>query len=77
MDSAVFHPHAKLRVLVAVASYGTSNDHYLSRLIEEYRAMSFDVDIVILSNLPKQIAPDIEVLVGLPTRKPLVASFRS
>jgi hypothetical protein len=43
-----------LRILVAVASYGRSNDQYLLRLIEEYGSMSFHVEIVILSNFRKQ-----------------------
>ena len=67
--------NGRLRILVALASYGTSNDKYLSRLVEEYRAMSFDVDIVVFSNLKKQIAPDIEVLVGLPSRNPWSLPF--
>ena len=67
--------NAPLRVLVAVASYGTSNDHYLLRLIEEYRSMPFDIDIVVLSNLNKQPAPDVEVLVGLPDREILGRSL--
>ena len=75
MDGAIFNPKARLRVLVAVASYGTSNDHYLLRLVEEYRAMSFDADIVILSNLRKEISPDVEVLVGLPNRNPWSLPF--
>jgi SAM-dependent methyltransferase len=75
MDGLIFDPNARLRILVAVASYGTSNDQYLLRLVEEYRAMSFDVDIVILSNLRKQIAPDVEVLVGLPNRNPWSLPF--
>ena len=75
MDSAILHPHARLRVLVAVASHGTSNDHHLLRLVEEYRTMSFDIDIVILSNFKKQIAPDVEVLVGLPNRNPWSLPF--
>jgi 2-polyprenyl-3-methyl-5-hydroxy-6-metoxy-1,4-benzoquinol methylase len=65
----------RLRILVAIASYGTSNDHYLSRLIREYRSMSFDVKIVILSNIKKQLDPDIEVLVGMPNKDPWSLPF--
>src|ERR1700686_355548 len=75
MDCMISDPKARLRILVALASYGTSNDHYLLRLVEEYRAMSFDGDIVILSNLKKQLAPDIETLVGLPNRNPWSLPF--
>lgn len=68
-------PTARLRVLVVLASYGTANDGYLLQLIQEYRSMSFHVDLVILSNLKKQLAPDIEVLVGLPNRNPWSLPF--
>jgi SAM-dependent methyltransferase len=63
------------RILVALTSHGTTNDHYLNRLIEEYRSMSFDIDIVVLSNLRKQLASDIEVLVGLPSSNPWSLPF--
>ena len=51
------------RVLAAIASYGTRNDHYLSRLVREYHSMAFDVDIVVLSNTSKRVAPRVEVFV--------------
>jgi SAM-dependent methyltransferase len=66
---------APLRILVVLTSYGTTNDHYLIRLIEEYRSMPFDIDIVVLSNLSKQPASDIEVLVGLPSSDPWSLPF--
>jgi hypothetical protein len=62
------------RVLVAIASYGTSNDRYLERIIQEYRSMAFAVDIVVLSNIVKPI-PGIECLVGLPTKNPWSLPF--
>lgn len=64
-----------LRILVAIASYGKGNDHYLHRLIAEYRSMPFHIDIVILSNLEKKPAPEIECLVGLPSRNPWSLPF--
>src|SRR5215471_2320282 len=75
MDCATSFPKGYLRVLVALASYGTSNDHYLFQLIKEYRSMSFHVDIIVLSNLEKQLGPNIEVLVGLPNRNPWSLPF--
>jgi SAM-dependent methyltransferase len=75
MNSKMSDRSARLRILVALASHGTSNDCYLLRVIQEYRAMSFDVDIVILSNFNKQITPDIEVLVGSPTKDPWSLPF--
>jgi hypothetical protein len=55
-----------MRILVAIANYGTGNRKYLDRLIEEYRSMPWDVDIVVLSNIPKDLPGGVEVLVGLP-----------
>ena len=52
-----------MRILVAIASYGTRNDGYLSELVREYRSMPFDVDIVVLSNVSKEVAPGVEVVV--------------
>lgn len=65
----------RLRILVALASYGTSNNDHLERLIHEYRAMAFDVDVVILSNIDKRPAPDIECRVGLPSKNPWSLPF--
>jgi SAM-dependent methyltransferase len=75
MDGGLSKQNARPRVLVALASHGTSNDRYLLRVAQEYRGMSFDVDIVILSNLKKRVAPDIELLVGLPSRNPWSLPF--
>jgi 2-polyprenyl-3-methyl-5-hydroxy-6-metoxy-1,4-benzoquinol methylase len=75
MNSKMFDGSARLQILVALASHGTSNDCYLLRVIQEYRSMSFDVDIVILSNVTKHITPDIEVLVGLPNKNPWSLPF--
>lgn len=58
------------RLLVVIASYGTANNAYLDRVIQEYRSMSFDVDIVIISNIDKKSAADIECVVGLPNKNP-------
>jgi 2-polyprenyl-3-methyl-5-hydroxy-6-metoxy-1,4-benzoquinol methylase len=48
-------------MLVAVASHGTRNDRYLLQLVREYHSMSFHVDIVVLSNVPKNVASKVEV----------------
>jgi 2-polyprenyl-3-methyl-5-hydroxy-6-metoxy-1,4-benzoquinol methylase len=63
------------RVLVAVASYGTSNDCYLQQIIREYKSMTFDIDIVVLSNVDKKYIPGVECVVGLPTRDPWSLPF--
>src|SRR3974390_2859511 len=50
------------KVLAVVWSWGTSNDRYLARLISEYRAMSLGVDVVVLSNVPKDTGLGAEVM---------------
>jgi 2-polyprenyl-3-methyl-5-hydroxy-6-metoxy-1,4-benzoquinol methylase len=64
-----------MKILVAIANYGTKNQHYLSRIISEYKSMSFDIDIVVFSNIPKDLGPHIEVVVGLPSKDPWSLPF--
>src|ERR1700688_853748 len=64
-----------MKILVAIANYGTQNDRYLHRLLAEYRSMSYEVDIIVLSNLSKDLGPDVEVKVGLPTKDPWSLPF--
>lgn len=71
----VSRQHARTRVLVAIASYGRGNDRYLAQLLDEYRAMSFDVDIVVLSNIDKDLGTGVELRVGLPSKNPWSLPF--
>ena len=65
-----------MKILVAIANYGTKNARYLERVLDEYRSMTrFPFDIVVLSNIPKDLGPDIEVIVGLPTKDPWSLPF--
>lgn len=72
---AVEKPQTMLKLLVAIASYGDSNDRYLARIIQEYRSMSFKVDIVVFSNIRKNVGEGVEVHVGLPDRDPRSLPF--
>jgi O-antigen/teichoic acid export membrane protein/2-polyprenyl-3-methyl-5-hydroxy-6-metoxy-1,4-benzoquinol methylase len=65
----------KLKILVAIASYGTRNDKYLAELIRRYRSMPYAIDIVVLTNVAKDVAPQVEVRVGLPTKNPWSLPF--
>lgn len=65
----------RLRVLVAIASYGAKNREFLKRIIQSYRKLPLHVDIVVLSEAPKDIGPGVEVLVGLPSRNPWSLPF--
>jgi hypothetical protein len=52
-----------VRILIVIESYGTANDVYLRRLVEEYRSMSFETEIVVLSNIPKAVPAGAKVQV--------------
>ncbi len=60
----------EMKILVSIANYGTKNDGYLSRVLAEYRSMPYDIDLVVTSNIPKDLDKDVEVLVGLPSKNP-------
>lgn len=62
-------------ILVAIANYGTGNRQHLERLISAYRAMRARVDIVVLSNIPKDLGTGVEVRVGLPSPNPWSLPF--
>jgi len=64
-----------VKILVAIASYGTRNDRYLARLLQEYRGMPFAVDIIVFSNISKEVPPGVKVLVGLPSKDPWSLPF--
>ena len=62
------------KVLVAIASYGNAQDHFLRRVVAEYRPLQERCRIVVLSNIDKQIE-GAEVRVGVPTRDPYSLPF--
>jgi 2-polyprenyl-3-methyl-5-hydroxy-6-metoxy-1,4-benzoquinol methylase len=64
-----------LRLLVVVASYGQKNVPFLRRLIQGYRSMPLDVDVVVVSEGPKDLGADVPVVVGLPSANPWSLPF--
>lgn len=64
-----------LKILVAIASHGRTNDKYLSQLVREYRSMSFDIDIVVISNVQKDVGEGVELRVESPKRSPWTLPF--
>ncbi len=59
---------SRIKMLIAIASYGCMNDRYLERVVDEYRRMSFEVNIVIHSDIKKHAAHGVKVVTGLPFR---------
>lgn len=55
-----------MSILVAIASYGRAQDHYLNRLLTEFRKCRMRVRTVVLTNELKPVA-DAEVRIGLPS----------
>lgn len=64
-----------MRLLVAIASYGHNNDRYLERVLFEYQSLPYDTDIVVLSNIRKELGPGVNVITGLPSRNPKSLPF--
>jgi 2-polyprenyl-3-methyl-5-hydroxy-6-metoxy-1,4-benzoquinol methylase len=64
------------RVLACVAHHGTKNRPYLDRMLESFRAMSYPVTVVILSDRERTDLPDdVVVRVGTPTSDPWSLPF--
>ena len=64
-----------MKILVAIANYGTKNAEHAKRLIAEYHTMSFDVDIVVVCEAPKGFGSGVTELVGLPAKDPWSLPF--
>jgi 2-polyprenyl-3-methyl-5-hydroxy-6-metoxy-1,4-benzoquinol methylase len=64
-----------MKTLVAIVNYGTGNDGHLSRVLDEFRGMPYDSDIVVTTNVSKNLGPDVEVVVGLPSKDPRSLAF--
>jgi len=70
------HEFNRLTVLVTIANHGLKNQYFLEQLLAEYRSMDrYEVDIVVLSDIPKNLGPDVEVKVGLPIKDPWSLPF--
>jgi len=66
---------SKMRILATITSWGTANDRYLSRIVTEYSRMPFDVDIVVTSNIAKNLGANVEVIRGVPGNDPWSLGF--
>jgi 2-polyprenyl-3-methyl-5-hydroxy-6-metoxy-1,4-benzoquinol methylase len=64
-----------MKILVVIANYGTKNDIYLSKVLDAYRELKDDVDIIVTSNLVKDFGKDVDVVVGMPTKDPWSLGF--
>jgi colanic acid/amylovoran biosynthesis protein len=65
----------KMGILVTIANFGTKNDPYLRQLLTEYASMSHKVHVVVLTNVPKSLGEDIEVVVTAPRGNPWAFPF--
>jgi 2-polyprenyl-3-methyl-5-hydroxy-6-metoxy-1,4-benzoquinol methylase len=64
----------KLSLLVAIASYGRAQDHYLEKVISEYHKLKMLCKIMVLSNVNKPVA-GAEIILGLPSANPFSLPF--
>jgi len=76
MNTLSLEPGRRLRLLVAIASYGRKNDSFLRRIIRNYQSLAMDVDVVVLSEAPKEdLGAGVRVQVGLPSKNPWSLPF--
>lgn len=64
-----------MRVLVTIASHGLKNMSFLESILDSYRRMPFEIDLVVLSDAQKELGSDIEVVTGAPTSDPRSLPF--
>ena len=64
-----------MRMLVAIASHGEKNLGYLRKIMAAYLALDAEVKLVVVSNIPKDLGPDVKVVVGLPGKNPWTLPF--
>jgi 2-polyprenyl-3-methyl-5-hydroxy-6-metoxy-1,4-benzoquinol methylase len=64
-----------MKILVTIANYGTKNRDFLEEVLSQYRTMRFDVTIVVNTEEPRDLGPDVENIVGHPTEDPRSLPF--
>lgn len=64
----------RLEVLVAIASFGTAQDHFLEHVVAQFHRCDVDCRVVVLTNRHKPV-DNAEVLVGLPSKNPYSLPF--
>jgi 2-polyprenyl-3-methyl-5-hydroxy-6-metoxy-1,4-benzoquinol methylase len=65
----------RLRILLAIASHGEKNVGFLREIIKTYQSLPAEVDIVVVSNIPKDLGAGVRVVVGLPGKDPWTLPF--
>jgi 2-polyprenyl-3-methyl-5-hydroxy-6-metoxy-1,4-benzoquinol methylase len=64
-----------MKILVVLANFGHANDRHLARVVDEYRSMEYSVDIVVTSDIPRELGSEVQVVVGLPENNPMALPF--
>lgn len=64
-----------MKCLVVIPSFGLKNLGFLRKVLAEFRSMTFETDIVVVSDTMKEIGYDVELRVGLPTKDPRSLPF--
>jgi hypothetical protein len=64
-----------MKILVAIANYGPYRFGYLDKVLQAYRRLPWEVDLVLHSDRPKRVPPGVHLAVGLPTPDPRSLPF--
>jgi len=65
----------KLRVLIAIVSFGEKNIQFLKQIIRDYQVMQPDADVIVFSDKPKNLGDKVKVVAGLPAQNPWSLPF--
>jgi glycosyltransferase involved in cell wall biosynthesis len=66
---------ATVRLLVAVANYGSARDDCVRALVDRYHAMSFESRVIVFSDAQKPLPDGARLAVGLPSSDPETLPF--
>lgn len=66
---------ARVKILVGIAHHGSKNRPFLLRMLAEFEAMPYHVDVVILAEEEKDLGEGVQVRVGAPTDDPWSLPF--
>jgi SAM-dependent methyltransferase len=64
-----------VRILVGIPNYGTKNRLFLDQVLEGFRAMPYDVHVVVNTEVARSYPEGVENIVGLPTENPRSLPF--
>ena len=64
-----------MKIFVTIVNFGIKNDEFLKVLLAEYASMPYDLHVSVLTNVPKDLGSDVEVVMHTPQGDPWAFPF--